>query len=101
MAQRQGGAEYQLLLDGAIVATGGLMFHYNVPYADNYMETVETIPAPRLWVVSGPGAQTLCVRAREHSVCPLQSGERSIAQDPSEGRPRPVAHILKGSIRDE
>ena len=28
IAQRQGGAEYQLVLDGATVATGGLMFHY-------------------------------------------------------------------------
>lgn len=41
IAQRQGGAEYQLLLDGAPVATGGLMFHYNVPYADIYMDTGE------------------------------------------------------------
>ncbi len=41
IAQRQGGAEYRLMLDGATVATGGLMFHYNVPYADIYMETVE------------------------------------------------------------
>ena len=41
IAQRQGGAEYQLVLDGATVATGGLLFHYNVPYADIYMEAVE------------------------------------------------------------
>ncbi len=41
IAQRQGGAEYQLLVDGVIAATGGLMFHYNVPYTDIYMETLE------------------------------------------------------------
>jgi GNAT superfamily N-acetyltransferase len=41
IAQRQGGAEYQLLVDGVIAATGGLLFHYNVPYADIYMETME------------------------------------------------------------
>src|SRR5262249_12898741 len=39
--QRKGGAEYQLLLEGATAATGGLMFHYNVPYTDIYRETVE------------------------------------------------------------
>ncbi len=41
IAQRQGGAEYQLLVDGVIAATGGLMFHYKVPYTDIYMETLE------------------------------------------------------------
>jgi len=30
--------EYGLVCDGAIVATGGLTFHYNPPYADLYME---------------------------------------------------------------
>jgi GNAT superfamily N-acetyltransferase len=41
IAQRQGATECQLRLDGEIVATGGLMFHYNVPYTDIYMEVVE------------------------------------------------------------
>lgn len=41
IAARQGEAEFRLLLDREIVATGGLTFHYNVPYADIYMETVE------------------------------------------------------------
>jgi GNAT superfamily N-acetyltransferase len=30
--------EYGLVCDGAVVATGGLAFHYNPPYADLYME---------------------------------------------------------------
>ena len=42
VAERQGGAEYQLVLDGATVATGGLLFHDNLPYTDIYMETVES-----------------------------------------------------------
>ncbi len=41
IAHRQGDAEYQLLVDGVIAATGGLTFHYNVPYADIYMNAVE------------------------------------------------------------
>jgi GNAT superfamily N-acetyltransferase len=36
--ERQGGSEGVLELDGVSVATGGLMFHYNVPYADVYMD---------------------------------------------------------------
>lgn len=33
IAHRQRGAEYRLVLGGETVATGGLLFHYNVPYA--------------------------------------------------------------------
>jgi hypothetical protein len=90
IAQRQGGVEYQLVLDGATVATGGLMFHYNVPYADILHGDCRTLQAPRFWVVSGPGTQTLCLRAREHPVCPLQSPQRRITRDSSEGGSRPV-----------
>jgi GNAT superfamily N-acetyltransferase len=42
MAARQGGGEWRLELDGATVATGGLLFHYNVPYGDVYMD----VPQP-------------------------------------------------------
>ncbi len=41
IAQRQGGAEYRLRLGEDTVATGGLLFHYNLPYTDLYMEVVE------------------------------------------------------------
>jgi GNAT superfamily N-acetyltransferase len=39
--QRQGGGEWVLELDGAVVATGGILFHYNRPYGDIYMEVSE------------------------------------------------------------
>jgi len=39
--QRQGGGEWVLELDGMTVASGGLLFHYNVPYGDVYMEVQE------------------------------------------------------------
>jgi GNAT superfamily N-acetyltransferase len=35
---RQGGGEWQLRLDSQTVATGGILFHYNVPYGDIYMD---------------------------------------------------------------
>jgi GNAT superfamily N-acetyltransferase len=41
IAERAGGTECLLQLDGETVATGGIMFHYNVPYGDIYMEVVE------------------------------------------------------------
>jgi GNAT superfamily N-acetyltransferase len=41
IAQRQGGTEWRLQLGGEAVATGGILFHYNEPYGDIYMEVAE------------------------------------------------------------
>jgi RimJ/RimL family protein N-acetyltransferase len=35
------GGEFFLEIEGAVVATGGIMFHYNRPYADIYMRVEE------------------------------------------------------------
>ena len=39
--RRQGGGEWQLELDGIAVGKGGLLFHYNPPYGDVWMEVAE------------------------------------------------------------
>ena len=39
--ERQGGPEWRLELDGVTVATGGILFHYNRPYGDIYMDVAE------------------------------------------------------------
>jgi GNAT superfamily N-acetyltransferase len=41
IADRQGGTEWCLQLAGEIVATGGILFHYNAPYGDIYMDVAE------------------------------------------------------------
>jgi RimJ/RimL family protein N-acetyltransferase len=41
LEQRQGGGEWVLELDGTVAATGGILFHYNRPYGDIYMEVAE------------------------------------------------------------
>jgi GNAT superfamily N-acetyltransferase len=45
IAQRQGGPEWSLRIDGEVVGSGGVLFHYNAPYGDVYMEVAE--PARR------------------------------------------------------
>ena len=40
-AARQGPSKWQLKLKGKIIGTGGLMFHYNYPFCDVYMEITE------------------------------------------------------------
>ncbi|MCX6956316.1 MAG: GNAT family N-acetyltransferase [Verrucomicrobia bacterium] len=39
--RRDGSSEWSLELEGAIVATGGIAFHYNPPYGDLYMHVAE------------------------------------------------------------
>jgi len=39
--QRQGGTEWRLRLGEETVATGGILFHYNEPYGDIYVDVVE------------------------------------------------------------
>ncbi len=42
LERRQGGGEWLLQSDGAEVAKGGILFHYNRPYGDIYMEVNES-----------------------------------------------------------
>lgn len=39
--ERQGGLEWVLELEGQVAGKGGLLFHYNRPYGDIYMEVAE------------------------------------------------------------
>jgi GNAT superfamily N-acetyltransferase len=41
LEQRQGGGEWLLELEGNVAAKGGILFHYNRPYGDIYMEVTE------------------------------------------------------------
>jgi GNAT superfamily N-acetyltransferase len=41
--RRQGGSEWALELGGQVAATGGILFHYNMPYCDVYMEVAEPL----------------------------------------------------------
>ena len=40
-AQRQGSSEWQIELEGKVIGSGGIAFHYNFPYGDVYMEIQE------------------------------------------------------------
>jgi len=42
MERRQGGGEWALEVDGAAAGKGGILFHYNRPYGDLYMEVEES-----------------------------------------------------------
>jgi hypothetical protein len=100
IAQRQGGAEYQLLLDGAVVATGGLMFHYNMPYTDIYMETGESFRrrgfgsylVQQLKQSAYELGSIPCARCNPANVASRKTLQKAGLV--------PFAHILNGSIRE-
>jgi GNAT superfamily N-acetyltransferase len=82
------------------VATGGLMFHYNVPYADIYMEVAEPFrqrgfgsylvqELKRLAYALGSIPSARCSPSNVASRKTLQKAGLV-----------PYAHILNGSIRD-
>ena len=101
IAHRQGGAEYQLVLDGATVATGGLMFHYNVPYADIYMETVEPFRRRGFgsYLVQELKSRAYALGSIPCARCnPSNVASRETLQ---KAGLVPFAHILNGSIRYE
>jgi GNAT superfamily N-acetyltransferase len=43
LEERQGGGEWLLEVNGAVAAKGGILFHYNRPYGDIYMEVMEPL----------------------------------------------------------
>jgi GNAT superfamily N-acetyltransferase len=101
IVQRQGGIECLLQLGSDTVATGGLMFHYNMPYTDIYMEVGERF---RRRGFGSYFVQELKRLAYELASVPWARC------DPSNVPSRktlqkaglvPYAHILNGSLRPE
>jgi GNAT superfamily N-acetyltransferase len=41
LERQKGGGEWRLERDGMLLGTGGILFHYNRPYGDLYMEVME------------------------------------------------------------
>jgi GNAT superfamily N-acetyltransferase len=98
LVERQGGGEWRLQMGAETVATGGILFHYNAPYGDVYMD----VAAP--FRRRGFGAtlvQELKRIAYELGAIP---GARCNPQNVPSRRTLqkagfvPFAHILTGSI---
>jgi GNAT superfamily N-acetyltransferase len=99
IAERQGGGEWVVETGGAVVARGGMLFHYNVPYADVYMDVDE--PFRR----RGIGSYLVQELKR---ICYEMGAIPCARCTPSNGASRrtlqkagfvPFAHILFGSIQ--
>jgi GNAT superfamily N-acetyltransferase len=98
IAQRQGGGEFELRLDGQTIATGGLLFHYNVPYGDVYMEVNEPFRQRGFgsYLVQEIKRHAYTVGAVPCARCnPANVASRKTLQKAGFV---PFAHILNGSI---
>lgn len=99
IAERAGGGEWALEVDGSSVGKGGILFHYNPPYGDIYMEIDE--PHRR----RGYGSYLVQELKR---LCRELGGVPGARCDPANAASRrtlqragfvPYAHILVGSFR--
>ena len=99
IAVRQGGAEWLLEVGGTVVGKGGILFHYNAPYGDIYMEVNEEFRRR--------GFGTYLVQELKR-LCYELGGIPAARSDPTNAVSHrtlqkagllPYAHILTGSFR--
>ena len=65
--------DWVIELDGVVAANGGILYHYNRPYGDIYMEVGEPYRRCGLGYFLRAGVEEDLLRAGEYSVCPMQS----------------------------
>ncbi|HEU4893080.1 MAG TPA: GNAT family N-acetyltransferase [Vicinamibacterales bacterium] len=100
IAERQGGPEFLLHVDGTPAGKGGILFHYNRPYGDVYMEIDESFRG------RGLGAylvQELKRQAYEIGSIPAarcSPNNRASRKTLQRAGFVPYAHILNGTLSD-
>lgn len=100
MEARQGGGEWHLELEGKVVAKGGILFHYNRPYGDLYMEVEEPFRQRGLGSYLVQELKRVCyelgalpgARCSPDNIASRRTLQRAGLV--------PFAHILNASIRD-
>jgi GNAT superfamily N-acetyltransferase len=98
IAERQGGPEFLLHVDGRPAGKGGILFHYNPPYGDVFMEIDESF--------RGRGFGAYLVQELKRQA--YEIGSIPAARCNNDNRPSrktlqragfiPYAHILNGTI---
>jgi GNAT superfamily N-acetyltransferase len=98
--ERQGGSEWTLDLDGTTVATGGILFHYNRPYGDIYMDVAE--PYRRRGFGSYLVQELKRIAYELGSIPAARTGAQNIASRKTLQKAGlvPYANILNGTIVD-
>lgn len=85
-------------IDGEVAASGGVMFHYNPPYADLYMEVAEPFRRRGLGTLVVQHLKRLC---REHGFIPsarCNPGNAASRRTLQRAGFAPCGHILNGRV---
>lgn len=101
IAERQGGPEFLLEVDGKPAGKGGILFHYNPPYGDIYMDVRDAF---RRRGFGSYLVQELKRVAREHGNIPAaRCGVNNVASRKTLQKAGfvPCGHILTGSLHTE
>ncbi len=97
--ERQGGGEWVLELDNETAGTGGVLFHYNLPYGDIYMDVEERFRQRGLGAYLVQELKRACydLGAVPGARCnPANVASRRTLQRAGFV---PFAHMLKGTLR--
>ena len=99
--QRQGGGEWRLEVGGVPAGKGGILFHYNRPYGDLYMEVNEPFRRRGLGSFLVQQLKRECYRLG--AIPCARCSPTNIASRKTLQRAGfvPVAHILTGSITEQ
>ena len=89
---------WEVVVDDAVAASGGILFHYNRPYGDIYMEVAEPFRRRGLgaWLVQelkrvcDEGGSVPCARCNTGNVASRRTLQRAGLV--------PVAHIMSGPV---
>jgi GNAT superfamily N-acetyltransferase len=102
IAERQGGGEWVLEIDGTTVARGGLLFHYNRPYADVYMDVEEPYRRRGIGAYLVQELKRLCYELGALPAARCDTTNEASRRTLQRAGMVPFAHILFGSFsRDQ
>ena len=97
---RQGGGEWQLLVDDVEVGRGGLLFHYNRPYGDIYMDINEEFRRQGFGTYLVQELKRLCYELGGIPAARSDPGNTASHRTLQKAGFIPYAHILVGSFRE-
>ena len=98
IAERQGGGEWVLEIDGTTVARGGLLFHYNRPYADVYMDVDESYRRRGIGTYLVQELKRLCYELGARPAARCNTTNEASRRTLQRAGMVPFAHILFGSF---
>jgi len=102
IAERQGGGEWVVEIDGTTVGRGGLLFHYNRPYADVYMGVEEPFRRRGIGSYLVQELKRLCYELGALPAARCDTTNEASRRTLQRAGMVPFAHILFGSFsRDQ